>query len=84
MPYSNWDDESFEEMLAERYACEQEAFEQFCYEQDIDPTTEEAAAAWREVIEKEQREAYTERQIDEFQWRQQDEQEYLDSMEEWA
>lgn len=69
------DAERWEEYEAERDACEQDAFEEYCDEQDIDSTTEEAVLAWRALLAEEALEEYKEQQITEFAWHLLDEQE---------
>lgn len=72
-----------EEYEQERAAIAREAYETFCEEQSFDPEAEEAEDAYRAYVlaeqEREEREAYDERMIEEYQMRQQDEQDYRDA-----
>jgi hypothetical protein len=79
----NYDAERWAEYESEKAAVAQEAFEQFCFEADIDPESEEAVLAYAayetRVREEEERAAYEERQIEEYEWRMREEQEYRDA-----
>lgn len=69
---TNYDAERWAEYEDEKAAVEREAFEDWCDEQDIDSTTEEAALAWRAFCEEEQRRNYEDQMVEEYQWRMQD------------
>lgn len=72
------DAERWAEYESEKAAVEQEAFEDWCDEQDIDSTTEEAAAAWRTFCEEEERRNYEDRVVEEYQDRLRDMEEERD------
>lgn len=65
-----------EEYAEEVAAIEREAYLTFCEENNLDPESEEAESSYVEYIEylrrEEEREAYDDRRIEEWQMRQQD------------